>query len=93
MVKGKDQLAVKTYGSRGQQRLAVLQLKLLQLQYIEEHAEHSPLLLLDDIFSELDERHIHHVQTLLGKKQTVITTTHKEFLDREIIASASVVEL
>jgi DNA replication and repair protein RecF len=93
MIKGKDKIAVKTYGSRGQQRLAVLQLKLLQLLYIEGHAVHAPLLLLDDIFSELDEGHIQHVQTFLGKKQTVITTTHKEFLDKGIVDIAKLIEL
>jgi DNA replication and repair protein RecF len=44
------------YGSRGEQRLAVLFLKLGTLKYIEEKMGVKPILLLDDIFSELDEK-------------------------------------
>lgn len=84
---------VKAFGSRGQQRLVVFQLKLLQMQFIEEQTGQRPLLLLDDIFSELDSGHIELVQSLLGKQQTIITTTHKEFLDKNIIKNATVIEL
>ncbi len=84
---------VKEYGSRGQQRLVVFQLKLLQLAYIEQEKGERPLLLLDDIFSELDSGHIDLVQSLLGKQQTIITTTHKEFVDKNITKTASVIEL
>lgn len=84
---------VKAYGSRGQQRLVILQLKLLQLLYIEKEIAQRPLLLLDDIFSELDTGHIELVQTLLGKQQTIMTTTHKEFLDSNIVKASSVIEL
>ena len=71
---------VKSFGSRGQQRLAILQLKLLQLTYVEEKSGERPLLLLDDIFSELDEGHIKLVMDMVGRQQTIITTTHEEFL-------------
>lgn len=83
----------KFYGSRGQQRLVVLQLKLLQLLYIEQQTGERPLLLLDDIFSELDSGHIQLVQDLLGKQQTIMTTTHKEFIDRNMLNSAMIIEL
>lgn len=82
---------VKSFGSRGQQRLAVLQLKLLQLSYIEEKTGNRPLLLLDDIFSELDEDHIKLVMDMVTRQQTIITTTHEEFIkDKKDVA---VVEL
>lgn len=84
---------VKTFGSRGQQRLVILQLKLLQLAFIEERNKKRPLLLLDDIFSELDNRHIALVQELLHKQQTIMTTTHKEFLDKKIIEKAIMIDL
>lgn len=89
----KAALEVKSYGSRGQQRLAVLQLKMLQLSYIEEKTAMRPLLLLDDIFSELDQGHIDHVLSLLGQQQTIVTTTHKEFFDSGIDNTAQVIEL
>ncbi len=71
---------VKAFGSRGQQRLVVLQLKLLQLHFIEKAKGERPVLLLDDIFSELDEGHIKHVLSLIDQQQTILTTTHEEFL-------------
>jgi DNA replication and repair protein RecF len=63
------------YGSRGEQRMGVLWLKMGELTYIEEKTGERPLLLLDDIFSELDDQHDRMVMELLGKQQTIITTT------------------
>ncbi len=83
----------KAFGSRGQQRLVVLQLKLLQLKYLKEHLQTAPLLLLDDIFSELDEGHINLVSEMVGGQQTIITTTHEEFINKDILLNARVIEL
>lgn len=63
------------YGSRGEQRMAVLWLKMAELQFIEEKAGERPLLLLDDIFSELDQEHDEMVLSMVNKQQTLITTT------------------
>ncbi len=84
---------IKHYGSRGQQRLAILQLKLLELLFIEKKLGYRPLLLLDDIFSELDEDHIRLVLEVIDKQQTIITTTHKEFIPKKILAKMQIVEL
>lgn len=89
---------VRFFGSRGQQRLAVLQLKILELNYIELKTQVKPTLLLDDIFSELDEGHINLVldQTLLRQGyggQAIITTTHKEFIPKKLLKQANVIEL
>lgn len=91
---------VRIFGSRGQQRLVVLQLKLLQLLYMEKTLGFRPLLLLDDIFSELDEGHINLVleSTLLrqgygGQGQTIMTTTHKEFIPKRLSEGLNVIEL
>lgn len=83
---------VKQYGSRGQQRLVVLQLKLLQLTYIEKVMGQRPLLLLDDIFSELDEGHIKDVLDIVGMQQTILTTTHQEFINSKV-KEAKIIEL
>ncbi|MDO8621080.1 MAG: DNA replication and repair protein RecF [Candidatus Levybacteria bacterium] len=83
----------KSFGSRGQQRLIVLQLKLLQLLFMEEKLGYRPAIILDDIFSELDKEHIDLVLELLGKQQTIITTTHQEFIDKTLLKSANVIEL
>lgn len=84
---------VKYFGSRGQQRLAVLQLKLLQLQYIEQALGEKPLLLLDDIFSELDEKHMNLVLSMTTTQQTIMTTTHKEFINEKTLKNAKIIDL
>ena len=72
---------VRYFGSRGQQRLVVLQLKLLQIQFIAQSLGFRPLLLLDDIFSELDLEHRELILDLLGKQQTILTSAEDEILD------------
>lgn len=84
---------VRSFGSRGQQRLAVLQLKLLEMQQIEETTGKKPLLLLDDIFSELDNGHIELVSKMIGSNQTILTTTHKEFTGNEFLKHVDMIEL
>ncbi len=82
---------VKFYGSRGQQRLAILQLKMLELTFIEKVMGERPLLLLDDIFSELDESHIVMILAEIGKQQTIMTTTHKEFIPKNLLKSMRII--
>lgn len=84
---------VKFFGSRGQQRLVVLQLKLFELEFVEKKQSVRPILLLDDILSELDNEHIELVLDMLGKQQTIITTTHKEFLTDSFLKEANVIKL
>ncbi|MBI2049608.1 DNA replication and repair protein RecF [Candidatus Roizmanbacteria bacterium] len=80
------------FGSRGQQRLAVLQLKILELTLVKKMMGDS-LLILDDIFSELDSGHINLVLDMIGKQQTIITTTHKEFIPSQILKDIDMIEL
>lgn len=84
---------LKSFGSRGQQRLGVLQLKLLELKYIKEKMNIEPLLLLDDVFSELDEGHINLILEIRDDQQTIITTTHEEFIPAKIKGKMEIVEL
>lgn len=93
LMKGKSEEDVKYFGSRGQQRLAILQLKTLEILFIEKTMGKKPLLLLDDIFSELDSGHINLVLEKEGKQQTVITTTHKEFVRKSFLKRMDVIEL
>ena len=83
---------IKLYGSRGQQRLTILQLKLLELLYIEKELNLRPVLLLDDIFSELDEEHIKLVLEMIGKQQTIISTAHKELIPNKVISKMKIIE-
>ena len=89
----KEDQDIKYFGSRGQQRLAVLQLKILELNYIEKATQNKPTLLLDDIFSELDEDHIKLVLDMIGDQQTIITTTHEEFIPKKLLNMTKVIKL
>lgn len=84
---------LKDFGSRGQQRLAILQLKILELNYIEQKTGIKPTLLLDDIFSELDEGHINLVLDMVKGQQTIMTTTHEEFIPKKMLKDLNVIEL
>ncbi|HEX6977220.1 MAG TPA: DNA replication and repair protein RecF [Patescibacteria group bacterium] len=68
------------YGSRGEQRMGVLWIKLAELSYIEKEAGVRPTLLLDDIFSELDDKHRDVVLSFAKKQQTIITTADPHFI-------------
>jgi len=63
------------YGSRGEQRMAILWLKLNELQFLEKSLEEKPLLLLDDVFSELDEKHRKMILDTFSNQQTILTST------------------
>ena len=84
---------IRYFGSRGQQRLAILQLKALEMEYIENIKGQKPLLLLDDVFSELDQNHIELVLSMKNYDQIIITTTHKEFVKSKYLNSMEVFEL
>lgn len=81
------------YGSRGEQRLAILWLKLAELSYIERETGSRPLLLLDDIFSELDEEHRALVGDITRQQQTIITSADFDSLPRGIQKTTEVVRL
>ena len=66
------------WGSRGQQRLAVLSLRLGQINYLEEEYSQKPILLLDDIFSELDDNHRQLVVNICQNYQTIFTSAEDQ---------------
>jgi len=69
------------FGSRGEQRLSVLWLKLAQLRFLEQAANRRPVLLLDDIFSELDREHKKLVVASFIDHQTLVTSAERVSLD------------
>jgi len=81
------------FGSRGEQRLAVLWLKLAELSYIQQEVGERPMLLLDDIFSELDSVHRALVFDLIGKQQTIITSAESGVLGENKFADATMIRL
>ena len=71
---------VRVYGSQGQQRTVVLSLKLSELQIMRQLRGESPVLLLDDVFSELDRRRQRMLLDAVQGCQTFLTCTHLEEL-------------
>lgn len=69
------------FGSRSEQRLGILWLKMTEIRYYEEYFKQKPILLFDDIFSELDLHNRGLVLKLVKKYQTVLTTTEKEMIE------------
>lgn len=69
---------VKAYGSQGQQRTTALSLKLAELEIIKNRVGEEPILLLDDVFSELDSDRRAKLLKFTAKAQTLITTTDED---------------
>ena len=88
MLNGKN---LSSFGSQGQIRSAVLSLKLAEVKLFYEMTNDEPILLLDDIFSELDIRKRNNVLKYLNNDiQTIITTTDIENIDKNIREKANV---
>ncbi|MFH1720772.1 MAG: DNA replication/repair protein RecF [Patescibacteria group bacterium] len=66
---------VEEYGSRGEFRTILLALKIAEIRFIEEHTKETPVLLLDDVFSELDPERQLRLLEAFNSCQTIITTT------------------
>ena len=81
------------YGSRGEQRMAVLWLKLAELDFIEKESGQRPVLLLDDIFSELDPQHHELILETVGKQQTILTTAEPRKFKKNFDAKVKIIEL
>jgi DNA replication and repair protein RecF len=85
-----DGVDLNTYGSRGQQRLAVLAIKLAEGKFMRAQTGERPILLLDDILSELDPTRRGFVLEQAGREgQTVITTTDLGDFTETFLAGAS----
>ena len=83
-----------TYGSQGQQRLATLALKFAAREYLRSETGQDPILLFDDVMSELDERRRGYLsEYFLGSTQAVITTTNLEYFEERVLETAQVVRI
>lgn len=81
------------YGSRGEQRTAVLDLKLLEVNYIQKLQNTKPILLLDDVFSELDDNHRAHVISISKNQQTIISAVANENIPEDFLKSVKLVKV
>jgi len=85
---------LKTYGSQGQQRIAVLTLKLSEIPIFKKYKESNPILLLDDVFSELSDEKKNNLMKYINKDiQTIITTTELNSLDKKLIKKSKLFKI
>jgi len=82
-----NEVSAGAYGSRAQQRTAALALRMAEMRYIESQAGDAPVLLLDDILSELDEQRRRSVLEVLHGDQVLVTATEADRLSPEFLAS------
>ncbi|GFP41111.1 DNA replication and repair protein RecF [Candidatus Hakubella thermalkaliphila] len=85
---------LRTYGSQGQQRTAALALRMAEIDFLREELEVTPILLLDDVMSELDkERRESLMRLLRDDMQCLLTTTNISYFDPQILTSQTVLEI
>lgn len=77
-INGRD---VSIYGSQGQKRTSLLTLKLANFKLLKEQLGQTPILLLDDIMSELDSKRINFMLKYIENYQSIITTTEDTFVN------------
>jgi DNA replication and repair protein RecF len=91
LIEGRD---ARAFGSQGQQRTVALAWKMSEIAVVRGTTGRSPVLLLDDVMSELDEaRRRSLLDTVVSDIQTIITTTNIGYFDEPTLAAAEVVRL
>jgi len=89
-----DDMNIKKFGSQGQQRMAVLAIKLSEIEIFKRYLNTSPILLLDDVFSELDNIKKNNLLNYVNSSiQTIITSTDLDNFDEEILKKAKLFEI
>ena len=82
------------YGSQGQQKSAILSIKLASVELVKEVKRQYPIVLLDDVFSELDKGRQNQLIKLLNRKaQTIITTPSISDVEPSVLSMARIIEL
>ena len=91
LVKGKD---AKIFASQGQQRLIVIAYKIAELFVFKKIKKEYPVLLLDDVFSEIDiKRRNNIVKYLKSDIQVIITTTDLEDIEEDLVRNAKIFKI
>lgn len=85
---------IKNFGSQGQQRIAILSVKLSEIDIFKNYKNTTPILLLDDIFSELDNKKKNNLLKYIKNNiQTIITTTDLNSINKKIIAKSKLIQI
>lgn len=91
LIEGKD---ARYFGSQGQQRTVALAWKLAEVKIVHEITGYNPLLLLDDVMSELDENKRKALLKLIGSGiQTIITSAHIKYFNKKTLDQAHVIHI
>lgn len=86
--------SVKEYGSQGQQRIAIISFKLAELLLFKNNKKVNPILLLDDVFSELDERKKNNLLKYIDDNiQVIITTTDLNKIDNDLLKKSRKIKI
>ena len=90
----KEDKNLKDYGSEGQQKNSIISYKLAEIEIFKEKKDEFPILILDDLFSELDNEKINNILGLLDKQvQTFITTTDISQVDQKILENSKKIKV
>lgn len=85
---------LKSFGSQGQQRLAIIALKLAEVELFKQYIGDTPILLLDDVFSELDTKKknllLKYIDTNI---QTMITTTDLRTINKKVVTNSKLIKI
>ena len=73
-----NEIDIRKYGSQGQQRTSALSLKLAEIEIVKKSIHNTPVLLLDDVLSELDSNRQNYLLNSISDIQTIITCTGLE---------------
>ena len=89
-----DDVKINNYGSQGQHRIAILSIKLAEVEIFKEIKKENPILLLDDIFSELDKnKKINIIKYINNDLQVFITSTDLKNISRRLLKNADIYKI
>lgn len=86
-----DDNKLKEIGSQGQMKNAILSFKVAEIKIIKEILKENPILILDDLFSELDEKKVQNILNILNNEvQTFITTTSLKNIPKDLLKNSTI---
>ncbi len=88
-----NKIPIYHHASRGETRTTLLALKVQETQLLEEHRDQKPLLLLDDVFSELDGKRRKALTAFIRNYQSFITTTDADVVSKRFTRSTRLISL
>jgi DNA replication and repair protein RecF len=84
-----NQRSLAPFGSRGQQRSAILALKIAEIEWMKHNTQEHPILLLDEVVAELDNnRRTSLLETILQSNQAIVTATEPNMFSNQFLQMA-----